>query len=53
MSTVPSQADTTADRPPEPHPSEYMTPERFAEWCALLELAAAERGPPPESWPLP
>lgn len=42
---------TADDRPP--HPSEYMTPERFAEWHALLEEEAARRGLPPEPWPLP
>ena len=40
------------DRPRAPHPSEYMTPDRFARWCADLEQAAAERGLPPEPWPL-
>jgi hypothetical protein len=41
------------DRPLPPHPSEHMTPERFARWCASLEEEAAKRGLPPEPWPLP
>ncbi len=28
-------------------------PNVTAEWAALLEQAAAERGLPPEPWPLP
>ena len=43
----------TADRPLPPHPSEYMTPERFARWARELESWAAGRGLPPEPWPLP
>lgn len=40
-------------RPLPPHPSEHMTPGRFKRWAAALEQAAAERGLPPEPWPLP
>ena len=50
MHTVPPPPVIAADRP---HPSRYMTPERFAAWCADLEEAAAARGLPPEPWPLP
>lgn len=46
MKTVPSQAVSAADRPLRPP---NVTP-LFAE---LLEQAAAERGLPPEPWPLP
>ncbi len=42
MQTVPPPADIAADRP-------HVTPE----FVALLEAAAAERGLPPEPWPLP
>jgi hypothetical protein len=30
-----------------------MTPDRFKRWAAALEEAAAERGLPPDPWPLP
>jgi truncated hemoglobin YjbI len=46
-------APTTDPRPLPLHPSEHMTPERFARWAAALEQAAAERGLPPGPWPLP
>ena len=42
MQTVPPAADITEDRP-------NVT----AEFVALLEAAAAERGLPPDPWPLP
>jgi truncated hemoglobin YjbI len=45
--------DSTEDRPLPPHPSEHMTREQFKQWADLLEEAAAERGLPPDPWPLP
>lgn len=44
---------TAAGRPLPPHPSEYMTPERFRQWLAELEYWAALCGLPPGPWPLP
>ena len=49
--TPPASADAPA-LPPRcpplpPHPSEYLPPERLAEWYADLEALAAGRGLPP------
>jgi hypothetical protein len=46
MTTVPPASASTADRPLRP-------PNVTAEFAELLEQAAAERGLPPEPWPLP
>ena len=53
MDTVTQPPVSSTDRPLPPHPSEYMTPERFRQWLAELEYWAALRGLPPEPWPLP
>ena len=47
MTTVAQPPVSTADLPPLPPPN--VTPE----WRAALEEAAAERGLPPDPWPLP
>ena len=46
MPTLTQAADITEDRPLRP-------PNVTAEWVALLEAAAAERGLAPDPWPLP
>ena len=48
MPTLAQAPVKTAD-----HPSSYMTPERFAQWCADLQEERRLRGLPPEPWPLP
>ncbi len=49
--TQPSVSDpgprVPACPPLPPHPSEYLPPERLAEWYADLEALAAGRGLPP------
>jgi len=46
MQTVPLPAVSAADRP-------LRLPHVTPTFVALLELAASERGLPPEPWPLP
>lgn len=46
METVTQPDVKTTDRP-------LRLPRVTPEWVALLEAAAAERGLPPDPWPLP
>ena len=46
MQTVAQTPDNAEDRP-------LRLPHVTAEFVMLLELAAAERGLPPDPWPLP